>query len=57
MCSHSTNGEIFAKLKLKDQNNLLLYHKQILSREVLHSYSGDEVDSSLLGSDAVLISK
>jgi len=52
-----TSGEIFAKLNLKDQNNLLLYQKQILSREVLRFYSGDEVDSGLLGKDAVLISK
>lgn len=59
MCVHSemTSGEIFAKLNLKDQNNLLLYQKQILSREVLRFYSGDEVDSGLLGKDAVLISK
>ena len=52
-----TSGEIFAKLNIKDQNNLLIYQKQILSREVLRSYSGDEVDSSLLGNDAILISK
>ena len=58
-CVHSemTSGEIFAKLNIKDQNNLLLYQKQILSREVLRSYSDDEVDSSLLGNDAVLMSK
>ena len=52
-----TSGEIFAKLNIKDQNNLLLYQKQILSREVLRSYSGDETDSSLPGNDAILNSK
>jgi hypothetical protein len=52
-----TSGEIFARLNITEQNNLLLYQKQILSREVSRSHSGAEEDSSLTGNDAVLISK
>jgi len=59
ICVHSeiTSGEIFATLNLKEQINLFLYQKQIISREILRSIIDDEVDSSLLGNDAILISK